>query len=150
LIDAAMDGDVGALIAKIQYTAIECATQPSGVGLPPTCDGGESKGSKVQVFPLALCDGEYVRPSDVPGLFEKYLKKANLYAVITLKRPDVVTMSGFSTGVYGIIFETASSAAMLSVNDAGKIVNLWRGCGEFAAGLYDDRFKASVVLPPMR
>lgn len=149
IIAAATKGDLPAVIGRIEYTMIGCTTQPSGVGSPPRCQGAESSGTQVQVLPYAACEGEYVRPADVPKLFSDYLSRATLYAVIKLKQPGLST-SGFQSGVYGIIFNAGGNfpAAMLSVNDTGKVVNLWRGCGETSAGLFDDRLKASVVLPP--
>ena len=144
LIDAVLKGDMTAVVGQVQYRSIPCVTQPSGDGSPPTCAASEPAGTPVEVFQFAVCAGEWVRPGDVPGRFSNYLPNSTLYAVIKpLSFPPPTT--------HGVIFDTGRPApggvVMLLLNDAGKITDFWRGCGDTPQSLYE-RLPSTTLVPP--
>lgn len=85
-------------------------------------------------------------------MVRRSLAKFELYGGIKLRPPNARQRHyALQEGFYGVVGKAGdASGLMLSVLSSGAIANLWPGCGEFAAGLMDERFSEVVLFGPYR
>lgn len=145
-----LTGDAKAMAAQVQYLELAC-DNVQGLGGPPECLAGEAKGTLVKVLPFAGCEGSYTRPAQVEAMFASQFKSAKLYSAFQQKDQGTAT---FPRGPIGIVFEIEPVAGqkagvIIGTNDAGKIVNVWRGCGLLSPDeLFASNKGATVYLQP--
>ncbi|HYM28393.1 MAG TPA: hypothetical protein VET66_09600 [Steroidobacteraceae bacterium] len=136
--------DAAALRRLLRYTPTACVTAPQGLGAPPACRPGEAAGTIVDVFPVAQCEGAYVRPEDlqldIPA-------GARLYGVYRVTQPF------WPAGTYAAIFERREAAAgatawELVLDDRG-IVGVHLGCAMTPPQLAQlQHLTAAIATPP--
>lgn len=146
-IAAMLSGDIGSLMALVDYREIGCVSQTEGIGSPPICEPGQAPGSPVQVIGFSNCEGGFSIQADVlrsfeffttagPRLFSVSRRSGGGYAVLfTFERwADGTTRQGSATG----------TAFLLSNSGLNATVS---GCGVSARTLalqYPDY----LILPP--
>ena len=156
IVDALRTKDLDFVVSRLRYATAACGvpTQlPDGEVPGPECDVSETPGTFVEVFPMVSCDARLVRSDEAPALVRQSLSKFELYGGIALRLPNERQRHyALQEGSFGAIGKIGggSSAVMVSVSDNGDVVNLWPGCGEFAAGLMDERFSEAVLFGPIR
>jgi hypothetical protein len=117
------------------------------------------------VFPVVTCDVQFLRSGEAAEVLRDYLATFEIYGAIKLRHPirhspHADLQEGFY-GLVGTASEKGSSGPygtagprriglMLSLSFEGTVVNLWPGCGEFAPGLMDDRFREVLLFGPSR
>ncbi len=131
----------------------------------PECQDDEVLGTTVAVFPVVTCNVQFVRSDVAAGVVRNLLENFEVYGAIKLRHPIrhspyADLQEGFygiagtteydqlqgSTGIVGI--RKGLRGVMVSMSFDGAIVNLWPGCGEFASGLVDDRFREELLFGP--
>ena len=73
--------------------------------------------------------------------------------VLDIDVKDRGTEPYFPLGDYSVFLETkgaATSGVMLSVSQAGNVVNMWTGCGGTVADMYQARMGGQVLLAPLQ
>jgi hypothetical protein len=65
VIGAVLSHDKEKILQLVGYTLVPCEIKPQGLGAPPECRADEPEGTAVNVFPVAQCEGYYVRPEDM-------------------------------------------------------------------------------------
>lgn len=156
VVEALRNKDVGSVVARLAYRSLACGVPVtvSDHQVPgPICQGSETHGTPVAVFPFVRCDVTFVRAAAAPALVTKSLEGFELYGGVRLRKP--IRHSDYSElqdGSYGVVGKVGLGrmGAMVSVDTSGSVVNLWPGCGEFASGLIDDRFAEAVLFGPFR
>lgn len=145
-----LSGDAKAIAALVQYLELAC-DNVQGLGGPPECMAGEAKGTLVKVLPFAGCEGSYTRPAQVEAMFASQFKSAKLHSAFQQKDQGTAT---FPRGPIGLVFEIEPVAGqkagvIIGTNEAGKIVNVWRGCGLLSPDeLFASNKGATVYLQP--
>jgi hypothetical protein len=122
-IAAVLSGDDAALLNLVRYTPTPCEANPQGIGAPPVCKTGEAPGAAVNVFPMAQCEGFYVRPADLQLPVPPSLRLYGAYRA---------AQGLFPAGKYAVIFERSTPEAgatawELVLSDAG-VVGVHLGC----------------------
>jgi hypothetical protein len=144
IIAAAVRGDTAALQAAIQYTPTACVTTQEGIGAPPLCRAGEADGTKVDVIPLAQCEGFFARADE----WRLDAGAASLYGVYRASAAEQ-----FPPGKYWAIFgrsdaNNPSPAFAIVMND-DHIVGIHFGCAMKPAQMVEfERLTDVVVAPP--
>jgi hypothetical protein len=145
IIAAAVRGDTAALQAAIQYTPTACITTPQGIGAPPFCRAGEAEGTKVDVIPLAQCEGFFARSDELR--MDALAGAATLYAVYRASAADQ-----FPPGKYWAIFARSNASsrppAFAIVMNDDRIVGIHFGCDMKAAQMAEFERLTDVVVAP--
>lgn len=140
LINLVLAGDPAAVEQRVSLVSLPCGPQ-EGPGSPPACPPGQPNGTRVEVFPVATCEGE-LRPASAvrPTLEQVVLASPALAGVYRAPRPylppiqaDYVavfsrTPTGGVTGPLG--------AGLVIVGD--RIAGVWFGCAA----------KPAEIVPP--
>jgi len=145
IIAAAERGDAAAMQAAIQYTATACIATPQGIGAPPFCRAGEPEGTKVDVIPLAQCEGFFGRPDELQ--MDTLAGGATLYAVYRASAAQQ-----FPPGKYWAIFARSDASsrppAFAIVMNDDRIVGIHFGCDMKPAQMVEfERLTDAVVSP---
>lgn len=151
--DLVRAADVDGLVALVKYTKLACVTNVQGSGGPPECTIGEASGTIVDVLPFAGCEGGYTRARQIRAAMESQVRdtQPKLYAAYALKDRGT---DAFPKGVNGVLFELASIGGsgplglQFGVDEEGRIINLWRGCGASPAQLLEGQAGSPVFLQP--
>jgi len=135
------------------YQQVPCATNPSGGGAPPACRPEEADGTPVNVFPYSACEGEWVRPEQVPQLYRDALRDGTARILAAYKPKALVTLFGQGFGADLVVVmstDTASPVAQASafhIKD-GRVAWLERGCNQSPATFVaPDRVDSFIVQP---
>jgi hypothetical protein len=145
IIAAAMRGDAAALQAAVRYTPTACVATQEGIGAPPLCREGEAAGTKVDVIPLAQCEGFFARADELR--LDALAGGATLYAVYRQHAADP-----FPPGKYWAIFERRDAsnplpAFVIIMNDDG-ITGIHFGCAQKAAQIVEFNRLTDVIVAP--
>ncbi len=140
LINLVLAGDTAALDRAVILTSLPCGPQ-QGPGSPPACPAGQPVGTRVDVFPVATCEGELRPASSVrPTLDQVMQAKPVLIGVYRAPKPylppvqaeQVIVFSRTPTeGVTGPL-----GAGLVVVG--GRLAGIWFGCGA----------KPTEIVPP--
>jgi Tol biopolymer transport system component len=147
IIDAVESRDSRVLRHLLQFTPIACTANLLGLGGPPLCRPDEADGTIVDAFPVASCEGLYLRPDEMDGLLDSLtVGQLSLYAVYVPKA------GSWPGGDYVAVFARPVSQAGVIAEEVfitdGRIVGVGDGCGVAPeATVQDDRFDR-VILPP--
>jgi len=171
MVTSLRNGDVGQVLSRLSFKAMPCGIPleiHEGEEVPgPECQGDEVLGTTVAVFPVVTCNVQFVRSDVAAGVVRNWLKNFEVYGAIKLRHPIrhspyAVLQGGFygiagtaeydTQGFTGIAGTRGKGlrGVMVSMSFDGGVVNLWPGCGEFASGLTDDRFREALLLGPFR
>lgn len=146
IVAAALSGDARALEETVRYSSIPCEAPPRSLGGPPECEPGEAQGTKVDVLPVAQCEGHFLRGEQVgESLKTLVLSEPRLYAVYRAPK-------SWERGEYAVVFsvqgpERAAFGQSLVIED-GRLVEVDFGCAETAAGMVESAGEVEFVLPP--
>jgi len=147
VIDAVISHDKEKVLQLVGYTPVPCEIEPQGLGAPPQCRADEPEGTAVDVFPVAQCEGYYVRPEDMEQVITSLLSgDFDLYAVYKVHTRswlggDYVAILSFNSPSLGLVGES------LFIAD-GNLTGVAYSCTESpeqqAQGYQDDE----VIIPP--
>lgn len=147
IIVAVLAGDAASLSKLVDYSEVACVAKPGGVGAPPQCLSTEVEGTRVVVLPAVLCEGLYLRPSEVEEAFRRAIAPPkHLYAVFRPIPSD--SPPGAPPAEYAIVFGTALDSLQSPkwlISADGKIVAVHLGCGYPQNTIPAGR---EVVVPP--
>lgn len=156
VIEAALAQDIPRLVILAETLATACSNT-SGLGGPPPCSmrAGATPGTILEVFPTAVCEGEYQLKESLPRFLAKLYESGGatnaplrLYAVIEAPRNQ---SSFFPEGRWVAIFALPDGTGRaLGINERG-LVRVDLGCQAQAEDMLFRRpFEAPVfVLPPV-
>jgi hypothetical protein len=139
--------DAAALSAMAEVQEIACVTEPMGIGGPPICEAGEADGMVVRVFPVAQCEGSYIREGAIRGaideLFGGTVDVYGVYRTVPQYYPD---------GTYTIVLEVEGddrtwTAREVVLDDEG-ITGINYGCAESAEVLVQNRQLTDAIIAP--
>jgi hypothetical protein len=131
IINLVLAGDAAAVEQATSLVSLPCGPQ-QGPGSPPACRPGEANGTRVDVFPVATCQGE-LRPAAAvrPTLEQIVLAKPALVGVYRAPSPYLAPVQGD----YVVVFSRTPTAAVTTPLGAGlviagdRIAGAWFGCG---------------------
>jgi hypothetical protein len=140
LINVVLAGDAAALERSVILTSLPCGPQ-QGAGSPPACPPGQPVGTRVDVFPVATCEGELRPASSVrPTLDELMQAKPVLMGVYRAPKPYLPAVQGEQV----IVFSRTPTGGIPGPLGAGLVVvegrlaGIWFGCAA----------KATEIVPP--
>ena len=147
VIHAVLSHDKGKLLQLVGYTPVPCEIKPQGLGAPPECRANEPEGTAVNVFPIAQCEGYYVRPEEMERVVDSLVSgDFDLYAVYKVHTRgwlggDYVAILSFNSPSLGLVGESLFIAE-------GNLTGVAYSCTESpeqqAQGYQDDE----VIIPP--
>jgi len=156
LVELVTARDIDALAEAAALLTLDCATNPGGVGGPPTCAPGVADGTPVEVFPVATCELGYAETRDVRANLELALtgpvvanpRALSLYAVFL---SDDTQPETFPRGEWTLVFADSTGLGRAFFLDGeGRFVQLWVGCDASAPlTLTRDLDPARWVLRPV-
>ena len=123
VIDAILGSDIGSRIELVRFIQLLCTTA-DGLGGPPKCEGGETDGEIVTVFPVLYSEGIHVRQEHIREVYD--------FSVRGLLTVYIVPESAYKTddwpvGDYAIVFTSEDGGhahtVSLHVTD-GEIIRL--------------------------
>lgn len=137
IINLVLAGDTAALGRNIALTTLPCGPQ-QGPGSPPACPPGQPSGTRVDVFPVATCEGELRPASSVqPTLETLTAAKPVLYGVYRAPRPYLPQVQADYVAVFSRPTPNGTLGAGVVIA-AGKVAGLWFGCSA----------RPSEIVPP--
>lgn len=140
LINLVLAGDTAALDRAVILTSLPCGPQ-QGSGSPPACPPGQPTGTRVDVFPVATCEGELRPASSVRATLDQVMEaKPVLTGVYRAPRPylppvqadQVIVFSRTPTG--GVTGPLGAGLVVVG----GRLAGIWFGCGA----------KPTEIVPP--
>lgn len=144
---ALVEQDAAALGAQARFQQLACETEPMGIGGPPICEAGEADGTVVSVFPVAQCEGGFIREGALAGAFTSLTKyPVDVYGVY--RTPPQY----FPEGAYTIVIdspdpERPGSAREIVLDDVG-ITGINYGCAESPEVLVQNRRLTDAIIAP--
>ena len=146
IIAAALSGDARALEEMVRYSSIPCEAPPRSLGGPPECEPGEAPGTRVDVLPVAQCEGYFLRGDQVGEPLRTLVSsEPSLYAVF--RAPD-----SWERGEYAVVFSVQGPEQLIFgqelVIEDGRLVLVKFGCAQTAAQLVESAGDVEFVLPP--
>lgn len=140
LINIVLAGDTAALERSVVLTSLPCGPQ-QGAGSPPACPAGQPVGTRVDVFPVATCEGELRPASSVRATLDQVMQgKPVLTGVYRAPRPYLPPIQGeqvvvFSRTPTGGVTGPLGAGLVVA---GGKLAGIWFGCGA----------KPTEIVPP--
>lgn len=109
LIRAVHTHDLDALDGMVRFEAVECISEPRGIGAPPLCSSiGVPNGSIIEILPLSVLHAEYIVKSDASTTFQEWLQRYGLtfYGVLKPNQPSLTFRPGSAGAVpaYEVVF----------------------------------------------
>ncbi|RLT38356.1 MAG: hypothetical protein DWI58_15430 [Chloroflexi bacterium] len=140
LINLVLAGDSAALERSVTLTSLPCGPQ-QGPGSPPACPAGQPVGTRVDVFPVATCEGELRPASAVRATLDQVMQaKPVLTGVYRAPKPYLPSIQGEQV----IVFSRTPTGGVTGPLGAGLVVvegrlaGIWFGCGA----------KPAEIVPP--
>lgn len=136
------------LLGVLEWQETPCTTSTNeGPGGPPQCEAGQANGTVVRVFPLAKCEGEFVRD---PGndLFLFITQAEALHSVVEApdyERPNPAWPVGDTFINYRSNLAGEEVGIRLVIED-GQIVMIFFGCNHPPDLLLEDGGEALPVI----
>jgi hypothetical protein len=152
VVGAALDKDNIQLARLTFYQQIACKADqnPHVGGDPPVCRDNEPDGTSVIVLPATQCQGDWVRPEQVPDVYLAALRieKPRLVAAYTPKLRPASFGGGFAADTV-LVFQTGDAAAdavALHVK-SGRVVWVQAACTSVADLIAPDDVDAFILEP---
>ena len=154
IIIAAADADTIELAGLTGYQRIPCKKdipQPAP-GDPPLCRDNESDGASVEVLPSAKCEGDWVRPEQVPDAFRAALGDAPKLVAVYRPKPGSNAPGGSSGAQQVAVFDTGpqqgggEAGAAFQIRD-GRVVLIATACTKLSDLIAPNNVASFIIEP---
>ena len=100
VVDAFLGSSLDARRHLVRFLTTPCTTA-RGLGGPPKCEAGEAEGTPVEVFPVAMMEGYFVRRESIDGALQ--FEVVGLYGVFRAPGPTY-ERAYWPAGEYAVTF----------------------------------------------
>ncbi|MEX2226893.1 MAG: hypothetical protein WEB52_10640 [Dehalococcoidia bacterium] len=142
-------GDFQAVEAMFQFQMVACEIDVMGAGGPPQCEADEADGTEVEVFPVAQCEGAFLRADEVFLAERLRDQQMELYAVY-----DATSAGIYPAGDYAVLFSyvrpeiPGTTLALELMMDDDGVTGVDFGCGEDPATLAEAQGLTDAIVTP--
>ncbi len=150
LINAALQVDTIEMAALTGYQKVPCTRSGASYpGAPPACRENEQEGAEVEVLPSTSCDFAWVRPEQVPDLYQSVLGTAPQLNSVYSLNPGLFSFAAGEVIVLqtGTRSDGSPSGVAFYVKD-GRIVRAQTGCRSFQELTDPGLVQSFIVAPP--
>lgn len=129
IVNAVLNGDLDSLERLTLMTLVACGPQ-QGPGSPPPCPPGVTEGTRVEVFPIATCEGEYRDRTSLRATYQRLTDAQNksLVGVYRAPRPYLPHVNANYVAVFSRDEgDQRGLGAGVVVKDR-RVAGLWFGC----------------------